>query len=445
MESFDALISSLASFVWGAPVLLLLVGTGVYLTIRLKGMQFRVLPHAFKMVLSKEQAADGDISHFAALMTALAATVGIGNIIGVATAISLGGPGAVFWMWVIGLIGMATKYSEALLAVKFRQKGPDGMRGGPMYYISYGAKLPWLGIAFAVFTAVAAFGIGNMTQSNAVAGALASGFEIPHALSGIVMLLLSALVILGGIRSIARFTSWLVPFMIVLYLGTGLTIIFGNLDKVGEALWLIIYHAVNPIAAGGGFAGATVAAAIRYGVARGVFSNESGLGSSPIAAAAAKTNSPVRQALVSMTQTFIDTLVVCTITALIILMAPQWQSGVDAGILTIESFRHFLGSFGAYIVMLATVLFAYSTILGWSYYGEKAVEFLAGERAIRYFRIIFVGAVFVGAVLELKLVWNISDLFNGLMIIPNLIGLLLLSGVVVNETQKYFKKREAGS
>ncbi len=445
METLDSLVSNLASLIWGAPVLLLLVGTGLYLSIRLRGIQFRVLPHAFKLVVTKEKGAEGDISHFAALMTALAATVGIGNIVGVATAITLGGPGAVFWMWIIGLIGMATKYSEALLAVKYRQKGPSGMRGGPMYYLTYGAKLPKLGIAFAVFTAIAAFGIGNLTQSNAVSKALATGFDVPALLSGGVMLLLSALVILGGIRSIARFTSFLVPFMILVYLLTGSIIILGNLDQVGHALWLIIYHSVNPIAAGGGFIGATVAAAIRYGVARGVFSNESGMGSSPIAAAAAKTNSPVRQALVSMTQTFIDTLVVCTMTALIILMAPHWQTGMDKGILTIESFRFFLGDAGAYMVIIATVLFAYSTILGWSYYGEKAMEFLGGSRAIRYFRFIFVLAVLPGALLKLELVWNISDLFNGLMIIPNLIGLLLLSGVVVNETNHYFRKRAGES
>jgi AGCS family alanine or glycine:cation symporter len=440
METFETAISAVSSFIWGAPVLVLLVGTGLFLTLRLKGLQFRALGHALRLIFRKEVGGDGDISHFAALMTALAATVGIGNIVGVATAITLGGPGAVMWMWVIGLIGMATKYSEAILAVKYRHRGPYGMKGGPMYYITYGANMPRLGAAFAVFTAVAAFGIGNMTQSNAVAGVLQAQIGLPGWISGVLMLLLSAVVILGGIRSIARMTSVLVPFMILIYFLSALAIILFNLDKVPSAFSLIVYHAFNPIAAGGGFAGATVAAAIRYGVARGVFSNESGLGSSPIAAAAAKTDSPARQALVSMTQTFIDTLVVCTMTAVVILMAPQWHSGVEAGSLTLASFSHFLGGFGALVVTAATVLFAYSTLIGWSYYGEKAVEFLFGEKSIRPYRTLFVGMIFVGAVLKLELVWNIADLFNGMMIIPNLIGLLVLHSVIVEETDRYFKK-----
>lgn len=439
MEYFESLLSALSSFIWGAPVLVLLVGTGLFLSIRLRGIQFYALFHAFRLIFAKSDGKEeGDITHFAALMTALAATVGIGNIVGVATAITLGGPGAVFWMWVIGLIGMATKYSEAILALKYRQKGAFGIKGGPMYYITHGAGMPRLGAAFALFTAVAAFGIGNMTQSNAVATSLASMFSVPEWSSGLVMLILSGVVIIGGIKSIARFTSVLVPFMIAIYFLTALAIILLNLDKVPSAFSLIFYHAVNPIAAGGGFVGATVAAAIRYGVARGVFSNESGLGSSPIAAAAAKTDIPAKQALVSMTQTFIDTLVVCTMTALVILMAPIWQSGVGAGELTLQSFSFFLGDFGAWIVVASTVLFAYSTLLGWSYYGEKAVEYLFGEGSIRPYRLLFVSAIFVGAVSKLELVWNISDLFNGLMIIPNLIGLLVLHRIIVSETDSYF-------
>ncbi len=438
MDAFESLIAALSSFIWGAPVLVLLVGTGLFLTIRLKGLQFRALGHALRLIFKQEDGAEGDISHFAALMTALAATVGIGNIVGVATAITLGGPGAVFWMWVIGLIGMATKYSEAILAVKYRQEGEYGMKGGPMYYLTYGAGLPRLGIAFAVFTAVASFGIGNMTQSNAVASVLGTAFSVPDWAAGLAMLLLSGLVILGGIKSIARVTSILVPFMILIYFVAALVIILLNLDRVGDALGLIFHHAFAPIAAGGGFAGATVAAAIRYGVARGVFSNESGLGSSPIAAAAAKTNIPAKQALVSMTQTFIDTLVVCTMTALVILMAPEWRTGVSAGELTFQSFSFFLGEAGGYVVIAATVLFAYSTLLGWSYYGEKAVEFLFGEKSIQLYRLVFVLAIMVGAVSKLELVWNISDLFNGLMIIPNLIGLLMLHRIIVSETDRYF-------
>ena len=442
METFEELIAAIAGLIWGAPMLVLLVGTGLFLTLRLKGLQFRALGHAFKMVLRRDDGSEGDISHFAALMTALAATVGIGNIVGVATAIALGGPGAVFWMWIIGLIGMATKYSEAILAVKYRVRGAQGMKGGPMYYISEGAQLPWLGTAFAVFTAVAAFGIGNMVQSNAVANALDAQLGIPFWVTGVLLSVLSGIVILGGIKSIARLTSVLVPFMIAGYVLSALVIIVLHLDKVPGAFGLIFHHAFAPIAAGGGFAGATVAAAIRYGVARGVFSNESGLGSAPIAAAAAKTDSPARQALVSMTQTFIDTLVVCTMTALVILMAPQWSAGVGAGDLTLQSFGHFLGGFGTVVVTAATVLFAYSTLIGWSYYGEKAVEYLFGEGRIRYYRLLFVAMIFVGAVLKLELVWNISDLFNGLMIIPNLIGLLLLHKVIVAETDRYF---ESGS
>ncbi len=436
----NSLISSLSSFVWGVPMLTLLVGTGIYLTIRLKFMQFWALPQAIKLIFSHEKDADGDISHFAALMTALAATVGIGNIVGVATAITLGGPGAVFWMWITGLVGMTTKYAEAVLAVKYRKKGKHSFRGGPMYYLTLGAKLPWLGMLFAIFTVFASFGIGNMTQANAVSSALLSNFDIPTWVSGVVLLTFTSLVILGGIKSIGKFTSFLVPIMIVFYVGCALIILFSNLDKLPHAFYLIFYHAFNPIAAGGGFIGATIATALRYGVARGVFSNESGLGSAPIAAAAAKTSDPVRQALVSMTQTFIDTLVVCTMTALIILISPFWQEGVSAGELTLKSFGFHLGSFGGFVVTIATVLFAYSTILGWSYYGEKAFEYIFGLRKVKIFRVIFASAVIVGAMLKLDFVWNFSDLTNGLMAIPNLIGLLLLSNVVVSETNRYFKK-----
>ncbi|MBE0495009.1 MAG: sodium:alanine symporter family protein [Campylobacterales bacterium] len=441
METLEAIVSSISSFVWGVPMLTLLVGTGIYLTIRLKFMQFWALPHALRMIFAKEEGAKGEISHFAALMTALAATVGIGNIVGVATAITLGGPGAVFWMWLTGLVGMATKYSEAVLAVKYRKEGALGFKGGPMYYLTYGAKLPWLGTAFAFFTACAAFGIGNMTQSNAVAEVLYSQLGVAHWISGLLLLTLTALVILGGIRSIGRFTSFLVPFMIVAYVFFALIIIGTNLDQVGGAFGLIFYHAFEPIAAGGGFAGATIAAAIRFGIARGVFSNESGLGSAPIAAAAAKTNDPVKQALVSMTQTFIDTLVVCTMTALIILMSPFWQEGVSAGQLTMLSFGHHLGDVGVFVVSVATVLFAYSTILGWSYYGEKAFEFLLGERRVRLYRVLFIAGVMVGAMLKLEFVWNFSDMMNGLMAIPNLIALLMLSNVVAGETTRYFKAK----
>ena len=438
MEFIENAVSALSSIVWGPPMLILLVGTGLYLTIILKGMQFRALPHALKLIFHKEPDAKGEISHFAALMTALAATVGIGNIVGVDTAITLGGPGAVFWMWMTGLVGMATKYSEAVLAVKYRQSGHHGFKGGPMYYLTHGLNMPRLGMAFAIFTALAAFGIGNMTQANAVAQILETQMAIPTWVTGLVLLTLTAMVILGGIKSIGKFTSFLVPIMIVIYVSVALVILIMNTDKIGAAFGLIFYHAFNPIAAGGGFVGATMAAAIRFGVARGVFSNESGLGSAPIAAAAAKTNDPVRQALVSMTQTFIDTLVVCTMTALIILISPFWQEGVSAGTLTMESFGLHLGTFGTVVVVVSTALFAYSTILGWSYYGEKAFEYIFGERKVRLYRIIFIAFVMVGAMMKLEFVWNFSDLMNGMMAIPNLIALLLLSKVIKEETNRYF-------
>ncbi len=439
MQAIESLVSTLSGWVWGPPMLILLVGTGLYLTILLRGMQFRVLPHAFRLIFHKDHGHAGDISHFAALMTALAATVGIGNIVGVATAITLGGPGAVFWMWMTGLVGMATKYSEAVLAVKYREHGEHGMRGGPMYYLAKGCNLPTLGWLFALFTALAAFGIGNMTQANSVSGIFQSVFNIEPWVTGVVLTLMTGLVILGGIKSIGRFTSFLVPFMIVGYVAAALIVLALNASEIPHALYLIFYHAFNPIAAGGGFAGAAVAAAIRYGVARGVFSNESGLGSAPIAAAAARTSDPVKQALVSMTQTFIDTLVVCSMTALVILTATPWTQGVGAAQLTSLSFAETLGYGGELLVAVATALFAYSTLLGWSYYGEKAVEYLAGGRAIRAYRVVFVSAVIVGAMMQLEFVWNFSDLMNGLMAIPNLIALLLLSKIVKQETERYFK------
>ncbi|MGX8884012.1 alanine/glycine:cation symporter family protein [Methylovorus sp. SPW-M1] len=439
MQTVESVIATLSSWIWGPPMLILLVGTGLYLTVLLKGLQFRTLPLAFKLIFKKEVGHDGDISHFAALMTALAATVGIGNIVGVATAITLGGPGAVFWMWMTGLVGMVTKYSEAVLAIKYREKGPHGMRGGPMYYLAKGVGMPWLGALFAFFTACAAFGIGNMAQANATAEIFKSTFHIPTELTGFILMVLTGLVIIGGIKSIGKFTSYLVPLMILVYVGSGLVVLAYNFSEIPHAFYLIFHHAFSPAAAGGGFAGATVAAAMRYGIARGVFSNESGLGSAPIAAAAARTKDPVSQALVSMTQTFIDTLVVCTMTALIILTATAWKHGVSAGQLTSISMAETLGDTGKYIVAISTALFAYSTLIGWNYYGEKAVEYLFGFRSIKIYRLVFTLAVAVGASISLELVWNFSDLMNGMMAIPNLIGLLVLSKVIKAETDRYFK------
>ena len=442
MKEIEALIGTLSGWVWGPPMLTLLVGTGLYLTFILKGLQFRALPLAFKLIMQKDHGHHGDISHFAALMTALAATVGIGNIVGVATAITLGGPGAVFWMWMTGLVGMATKYSEAVLAVKYREKGAHGMRGGPMYYISKGAGLPWLGTLFAIFTACATFGIGNMTQANATAKIFEATFHVPTQVTGMVLMLLTGLVILGGIKSIGKFTSFLVPFMIVGYVGASLVVLGLNIQEVPHAFGLIFGSAFSPSAATGGFTGATVAAAMRYGISRGVFSNESGLGSAPIAAAAARTNDPVTQALVSMTQTFIDTLVVCTMTALVILTASSWTQGVGAANLTSASMAETLGHTGSVIVAISTALFAYSTLIGWNYYGEKAIEYLFGEKSIKPYRVFFTIIVMVGATVSLEFVWNFSDLMNGMMALPNLIGLLILSPVIKAETARYFAERK---
>ena len=444
MLAIESLLATLSGWVWGPPMLTLLVGTGLYLTVILKGMQFRALPHALRLIFHKDHGHAGDISHFAALMTALAATVGIGNIVGVATAITLGGPGAVFWMWMTGLVGMATKYSEAVLAVKYREKGPHGMRGGPMYYLANGAGLPKLGWLFAFFTALATFGIGNMTQANATAKILESTFHIDPLVTGLVLMVLTGLVILGGIKSIGRFSSLLVPIMILGYVGGGLWVLVLNVSEIPHAFLLIFDHAFSGSAATGGFAGATLAAAMRYGIARGVFSNESGLGSAPIAAAAARTQDPVKQALVSMTQTFIDTLVVCTMTALVILTSTAWTQGVSASELTSVSFAQTLGQSGAVLVAIATALFAYSTLIGWNYYGEKAIEYIFGPKAIPSYRVLFVSLVVVGSLTSLEFVWNFSDLMNGLMAVPNLIALLILSPVIRRETERYFKEKKHG-
>jgi AGCS family alanine or glycine:cation symporter len=444
MESFMSWLEMIDRWVWGPVMLTLLVGTGLLLTIMLKGLQFRKLGYSLYLALIKrkdDDAEDGDISNFEALMTALSATVGTGNIAGVATAIAVGGPGALFWMWVTGLVGMATKFGEAVLAVKYRVKDENGeMCGGPMYYIARGLGWKGLGSAFAFFAAVAAFGIGNMVQSNSVALAVKDTFGIDPLIVGIVLAILSALVVLGGIKSIGKVTSILIPIMIVFYVGGALFILLTNVEKIGPAFGLVFEYAFNPVAASGGFAGATVAAAIRFGVARGVFSNESGLGSAPIAAAAAQTKHPVDQALVSMTQTFIDTIVICTMTGLVIIMF-NWDSGLTSSSLTTEAFRlGFEG--GQYIVTIGLILFAYSTILGWCYYGEKSIEYLLGEGAVKPYRIVYIAAILFGSVQKVGLVWTLADIFNGLMALPNLIGLIFLSPVIVRETREYFAMKE---
>ena len=435
-------LNLLSGYIWGIPLIVLLLGTGIYLTFILRGIQFTTLIPALYLALIKRKdpsETEGDISHFQALMTALAATVGVGNIAGVATAIAVGGPGAIFWMWITGLVGMATKYSEAVLAVKYRRKDANGeMIGGPMHYIAEGLGLKWLGVLFAVFAAIAAFGIGNMVQSNSVAAALTNAFGISSWVTGIVICIASGLVIIGGIKSIAKVTSSVVPFMIIFYIVGTLYILIQNFAMVPEAFKLIFYHAFSPVAATGGFLGATISQSIRMGVARGIFSNESGLGSSPIAAAAAKTANPVRQALVSMTQTFIDTIVVCSFTGVVIISTGVWDSGSTGVELTALAFEKYI-PFGAEILAVSLAFFAFSTILGWSYYGEKAVQYLFKEKAIMPYRAIFTVFVFVGAVAKLELVWTFADIMNGLMAFPNLVGLIGLSNVVLLETKKYLK------
>ncbi|PIE66552.1 MAG: sodium:alanine symporter family protein [Desulfobacterales bacterium] len=441
MEAFEALVGKVGAFAWGPPMLILLVGTGFWLTISLRGLQFTKLWHALYLALIKrkeESDEPGDITHFQALMTALSATVGTGNIAGVATAIAVGGPGALFWMWITGLVGMATKYAEAVLAVKYRIVDENGeMSGGPMYYISKGLNLPWLGAVFAVFAAFASFGIGNMVQSNSVADAVEATFNIPTWITGVVLMVGTAAVVLGGIKSIGKVTSILVPIMIVFYIVGAMYIILMNIAAVPAALAFIVKQAFNPTAAVGGFAGSTIMLAIRMGVARGVFSNESGLGSAPIAAAAAQTKHPVTQALVSMTQTFIDTLIVCTMTGLVLILTDTWSSGLTGAELTTKAFSQGMPG-GGLIVTLGIILFAYSTMLGWCYYGEKSMEYLFGVKSIFPYRIVFVILIGVGAVAKLSLVWNISDTLNGLMAIPNLIGLIMLTPVVVSETKSFF-------
>ena len=436
------ILSKIADFVWGPPLLVLLVGTGLFLTIRLGFMQFSSLPYALKLAFSKNQdkTSEGDISHFQSLMTALAATIGTGNIAGVATAVVLGGPGAVFWMWITALVGMATKYAEAILAVKYRTVGKRGeMAGGPMYYIEKGLGWKWLAVLFAFFGAIAAFGIGSSVQSNSVAAAVQSSFGINPWITGIILTVGTGAVLLGGIKSIGKVTSFMVPFMAIFYVLGGLIIILLNISELPSALALIFTDAFT----GQAMAGGAIGSVIRYGVARGVFSNEAGMGSAPIAAAAAKTDHPGRQALISMTGTFLDTVVVCSITGITLVMGGLYAKGESTGAaLTTQTFDLMLPGVGGWVVTIGLIFFAYSTVLGWAYYGEKCFEYLFGFKSIAVYRIIYTSTVLLGAGASLGLVWTIADIFNALMAIPNLIGLLFLSGVVVAET-KAFKQIRA--
>lgn len=442
----DALLefnSWLNGIVWGPYMLILLVGTGVYLTIRTNFFAiFKlgfVLRHTFFKIFKKGQLGEGEITPFQALATALSATVGTGNIAGVATAIAIGGPGAIFWMWVSAVFGMTTKFGEVVLAIKSREKKEDGrFVGGPMYYLEKGLGMKWLAVIFSIFGAVAAFGIGNMVQSNSVAAALEASFGIDKLATGILLAVGASAVILGGLKRIAKVTEKLVPFMAAFYIIGALVIILANISKLPHAFGLIFGSAFSGTAATGGFAGATLMMAMRRGVARGVFSNEAGLGSAPIAHAAATTDHPVRQGLWGVFEVFVDTLVICSLTALAILTSGVWTAGKTGAALTTEAFNSVIPGGGGFIVAIGILLFAFSTILGWSYYGERCAEYILGKGVNTVYRILWIPFIVIGAIGGLEPIWDVADTLNGLMAIPNLIGLLLLSGVIVKLTNEFF-------
>lgn len=439
MDTINGFFSLLSNFLWGWPMIILLLGTHVFLTIRLRIPQRKLLT-GIRLSVKKDKEAQGDVSQFGALATALAATIGTGNIVGVATAVALGGPGAVLWCWLTGIFGMATKYAEGLLAVKYRVKGKNGHTyGGPMYALERGLNMRWLALLFAVFTALASFGIGCTVQANSIALLANETFGLPTWVVGVSVSLLTALVIMGGVKSIARVCEVLVPFMAVLYVLGCIVILCLNSAFVWPALKLIVESAFNPSAAGGGFVGATVMMAARYGIARGLFSNESGLGSAPIVAAAAQTRNPVRQALVSSTGTFWDTVVICALTGMVLvssILAHPDISYADGAALTRVAFSK-IPYVGAPLLTFGILTFAFSTILGWSYYGESAVNYIEGQRINRFYRIIYIVMLFFGSIISLDIIWSIADCMNALMAIPNLVALLLLSGVAARETKKY--------
>lgn len=439
MDSLLHLTSAISEFLWGWPMIILLLGTHLYLTVRLRFPQRHILT-ALRLSVTSDGGSEGDVSQFGALATALAATIGTGNIIGVATAVSLGGPGAVFWCWVTGVLGMATKYSEGLLAIKYRITTARGeMLGGPMYALERGLGMKWLAVIFCIFTAIAAFGIGNTVQSNSISLLMQTTWGIPGYITGLVVAILVMLVIIFGVKGIARVCAALVPFMAIFYIAGCGWLLWLNHEYLGEAVSLILRSAFSPQAAGGGFLGATVIMATRYGIARGLFSNESGMGSAPIVAAAARTRNPVRQALVSASGTFWDTVVICALTGVVLVSSVLAHPDIDAtlgGSLTSAAFGK-IPVVGSVVLSVALFTFAFSTILGWSYYGEKAVEYLSGRRFIKLYRLLWIAATFAGAILNLALVWNVADIMNALMAIPNLMSMLLLSGVIARETRHY--------
>ena len=447
METITAVVTAINDFVWGPPMLVLILGTGLFLQLRLKLMPIRRIGTGFLMVWRGRRPADGaagEISPYAALMTALAATVGIGNIAGVATAIALGGPGALFWMWMTALVGMATKYAEVLLAVHFRETDDHGEQvGGPMYAIKngLGKRWRWLGTAFAVFGGLAGFGIGNMVQSNSIAEVMLSSFGVSPWTSGVVMMVLTGFVLLGGVKRIGAVAEKLVPFMCVGYVVVSLTVLGLYAEQIPAAFALIFHHAFNPTAATGGFAGAAVMMAMRYGVARGIFSNEAGLGTAGIAQAAGRSRHAAESGLIGMMGTFIDTLIVCTMTGLVLIVTGAWNSGLKGAVLSSSAFETALPGFGAHFLAVAIVIFAYTTILGWAYYGEKCWEYLVGTSVEKPYRLVWTGFVLVGAVTHLDFVWLVSDTLNAFMAFPNLVSLVLLAPVVRKVTQDYFERQ----
>lgn len=448
MEAFESFISSINALVWGPPMLVMILGVGLFLSIGLKLMPVLKLGAGFRLMWKGRTGveSEGEIPPFQALMTALSATVGTGNIAGVATAVFLGGPGALFWMWLTALVGMATKYSEAVLAVRFREVDERGAHvGGPMYYIrnGLGKKWAWLGVLFAIFASVAAFGIGNTVQANSVADVLQTNFNLPHWVTGLILMTLVGLVLIGGIKRIGQVASALVPFMAIAYVLVGLVVLAINANELPGAIAMVFTHAFSPVAAEGGFAGAAVWAAIRFGVARGIFSNEAGLGSAPIAHAAAQTKNPINQGMVAMLGTFIDTIIVCSITGLVIISSGAWTSGETGAALTSLAFENGLPGFGNYVVAISLAIFAFTTIIGWSFYGERCIEFLFGVKAIVPYRVVWILAIPVGATINLGLIWLIADTLNAMMALPNLVALLLLSPVVFKLTREHFEKERS--
>lgn len=440
-----AFLDQLDGIVWGPYMLVLILGTGLYLQIRLRAMPIRMIGQGFRMIWKgrKSDSGSGEVSPFAALMTCLAATIGVGNIVGVATAVAIGGPGAVFWMWMTGLVGMATKYAEVVVAVNFREHDAEGhYAGGPMYAIKngMGRQWKWLGVAFAIFGGLAGFGIGNMVQANSIASALGNSFGISHTTTGVALLLITAAVILGGITRIAAVADWLVPFKAGGYVLCGCLVLYANASAIPGAFKLIFSTAFTGTAATGGFAGAALTAAIRYGVARGVFANEAGLGTAGIAQAAGASNNVIKSGLIGMMGTFIDTFLICTMTALTIVISGVWTSGKSGAELTQLAFNTGLPGFGEPFVAIALSVFAMTTIFGWSYYGERCWQFLLGKWTIMPYRILWTLSVFVGATTKMETVWNLADVLNGLMAIPNLISLLALAPLIVQLTNTHLKK-----